>query len=354
MPSKKARIKDIAARAGVSIGTVDRVLHERGEVAERTRDKIIRIVRDLDYSPNFLARALKTKRKLHLVSLLPEATEENAFWLKHPLGLKRAINELDPFPVKLSQVTFDLLNEKNFQERTVNVFNLRPDGVILAPIFKVESIDFCNRLTKKKIPFVFLDGYIKESEFLSYTGEDIFQSGRVAGQLTDMVTPAKKDILIINIVKNLKNVEHLNIRTQGFLSYFSGSARNTERIIKLRISDPVPENIRKETGRALRRNPDISSIFVTGSKSYKIADFIKSEGIDSLNIIGYDLLAKNVAHLKSGTIKFLIGQRPEEQAYKGIRKLFDFLSLNKVPEKMEYLPIDIVTSENVNFFISDH
>jgi len=354
MPSKKARIKDIAARAGVSTGTVDRVLHERGEVAEKTREKIMKIARDLAYSPNFIARALKTKRKLHLVSLLPEPSEDNAFWKKHPLGLKKAITELDPFPVKLSQVTFELLNEKNFKEKAGSVLNLRPDGVILAPIFKAESIDFCNRLTKKQIPFVFLDGYISESQFLSYTGEDIFQSGRVAGQLTDMVTPSGKDIIIINIVRNLKNVHHLNTRTQGFLSYFSKSGNRKGKILKLLISDPVPENISKETGRAIRKNPGISSIFVTGSKSFKIADFIESEGVHHINIIGYDLLERNVSHLKSGTIKFLIGQRPEEQAYKGIRKLFDFLSMNKVPEKMEYLPIDIVTSENVNFFINDH
>src|SRR4030043_6250 len=340
MPSKKARIKDIAARAGVSTGTVDRVLHERGEVAEKTRERIMKIISDLDYSPNFIARALRTKRRLHLVSLLPEATEENAFWLKHPLGLKRAINELDPFPVKLSQVTFDLLDEKNFQEKTGHVLNLRPDGVILAPIFKAESIDFCNRLTRKRIPFVFLDACINETEFLSYTGEDIFQSGRGAGQLTEMVTPAGKDILIINIVRNLQNVHHLNTRTQGFLSYFSKSNKKRGRIIKLLISDPVPENIRKETGKALKKNSGISSIFVTGSKSYKIADFVSYSGIGPLNIIGYDLLEKNVSHLKSGTIKFLIGQRPEEQAYKGIRKLFDFLSMNRVPEKIEYLPID--------------
>jgi LacI family transcriptional regulator, galactose operon repressor len=351
---KKARIKDIAARAGVSTGTVDRVLHERGEVAEKTREKIMKIAKDLDYSPNFIARALKTKRKLHLVSLLPEATEENAFWLKHPRGLQKAIDELEPFPVKLSQVTFDLLDERDFQEKTGSVLNLRPDGVILAPIFKAESIDFCSRLTKKNIPFVFLDACVNETEFLSYTGEDIFQSGRVAGQLTDMVTPPGRDVLIINIVRDLKNVHHLNKRTQGFLSYFSQPAGRRGKIFKLVISDPVPEKISRETGKALKKNPSISSIFVTGSRSYRIADYIHSSGKGPLNIIGYDLLEKNVSHLKSGTIKFLIGQRPEEQAYRGIRKLFDFLSLNKVPEKMEYLPIDIVTSENVNFFINNH
>ena len=40
MPSGKTRIKDIARLAGVSIGTVDRVLHERGEVSEKTRLKV--------------------------------------------------------------------------------------------------------------------------------------------------------------------------------------------------------------------------------------------------------------------------------------------------------------------------
>ena len=93
MPLKKARIKDIAIRAGVSIGTVDRVLHERGEVAERTRERILKIIKDLEYSPNYIARALKTKRKFHLVSLLPEPGDDNAFWIKHSLGFQKAMNE---------------------------------------------------------------------------------------------------------------------------------------------------------------------------------------------------------------------------------------------------------------------
>jgi LacI family transcriptional regulator len=58
-----------------------------------------------------------------------------------------------------------------------------------------------------------------------------------------------------------------------------------------------------------------------------------------------------VKYLKSGITRFLIGQRPEEQTYKGIKKLFDFLSQHRMPDQIEYLPVDIVTSENVDFFI---
>src|SRR5664280_334399 len=96
MPLKKSRIKDIAKIAGVSIGTVDRVIHNRGEVAEKTRLKVERILKDTNYSPNLMAQVLKSKKRFHLVSLLPTPSEDNSFWKKHSLGIARAIDELDP------------------------------------------------------------------------------------------------------------------------------------------------------------------------------------------------------------------------------------------------------------------
>jgi LacI family transcriptional regulator len=352
MPSKKTRIKDIAKLAGVSIGTVDRVLHARGEVAEKTRLRVQGILKETNYSPNLMAQVLKLKKPFHLVSLLPEPTEDNSFWLKHRVGMLRALEELDPFPVTLSQVTFDMQNENDFQKKTASVLNLKPDGVLLAPLFKSESIVFCSRLNSEKIPYVFVDGFIEDTDFLAYTGEDIFQSGRVAGQLLDMVTPEDSDILVINIARNLQNMHHLNNRTQGFLNYFQKSGKNKGKKIDINIADPSPKNVRIEIDRIFKENPGIGSIFISGSRSYQVATYLEEKRIKYINLLGYDLLDMNVKFLKSGFTKFLIGQRPEEQTYKGVKKLFEFLSLNKVPEKMEYLPVDIVTSENVDFFLS--
>lgn len=352
MPSKKTRIKDIAKLAGVSIGTVDRVLHARGEVSEKTKRRVQGILKETNYSPNLMAQVLKLKRAFHLVSLLPEPTVDNSFWLKHRVGMLRALEELDPFPVTLSQVTFDMQNENDFQKKTASVMNLKPDGVLLAPLFKSESIVFCSRLNSEKIPYVFVDGFIEDTDFLAYTGEDIFQSGRVAGQLLDMVTPENSDILVINIARNLQNMHHLNNRTQGFLSYFQKSGKNKGKKIDINIADPSPKNVRTEIDRIFKQNPGIGSIFISGSRSYQVASYLEDKRIKYINLLGYDLLDMNVKFLKSGFTKFLIGQRPEEQTYKGVKKLFEFLSLNKVPEKMEYLPVDIVTSENVDFFLS--
>jgi LacI family transcriptional regulator len=352
MPQRKVRMKDIALMAGVSIGTVDRVIHSRGEVAEKTQRKIRQILEDTNYSPNVMAQALKSRRRFHLVSLLPNPTQDNSFWEKHPLGMQRAVEELYPFPITLSQVTFDLLSEKDFQEKTGMVLDLKPDGVLLAPIFETESVTFCSLLKELNIPFVFIDGFIENTDFLAYIGEDIFKSGRVAGQLADMITPDAKDILVVNIARNLQNVHHLNNRTNGFFDYFNDNGRNRGRKYTVSIPEPSSECVRNELDKVFIKNQGIGSIFITGSKSHLIAAYIKENGLTSINLIGYDLLDLNVEYLKLGITRFLIGQRPEEQTYKGIKKLFEFLSLNRIPEKTEYLPVDIVTSENVDFFIN--
>lgn len=352
MPPKKARIKDIAKLAGVSIGTVDRVLHNRGEVAEETKQKVQRILKETNYSPNVMAQVLKSRKRFHLVSLLPEPTEVNSYWQKHPVGMGRALEELNPFPLVLSEINFDMQCEEDFQKKTATVLDLKPDGVLLAPIFKSESIAFCKKLFKDKIPFVFIDGFIEDTDFLAYIGEDIFQSGRVAGQLIDMVTPTKKDILVVNIARNIQNVHHLNNRALGFLSYFDKSGLNKGNKINISIPDPSNKTLYAEMDRIISQNPDIGSIFITGSKSYLIARYLEKRKINTINLIGYDLLDENVKFLKTGVTKFLLGQRPEEQTYKGIKKLFEYLSVHKAPDKIEYLPVDIVTSENVDFFLN--
>jgi LacI family transcriptional regulator len=347
----KIRLKDIADLAGVSIGTVDRVIHNRGEVAESTKQRVQDILRETNYSPNLIASVLKSKKRFHIVTLLPEPSETNSYWLRHPKGIMKAIQELEPFHVTLSQVNFNMESEKDFMNKTTEVLKMDPDGVLLAPIFKSESQQFCTYLEHKNIPFVFIDGYIENTGFLAYIGEDVFRSGRVAGQLTDIITPHEKDILAVNLARNIKNVHHLDKRTRGFFDYLNTTGKNRGKKLNINIPDISDSTIEKAMDKAFKENPGIGSVFVSGSRSYLIARYLDIKSIRSVNITGYDLLDQNIKYLKSGITLFLIGQRPEEQAYKGIKKLFDFLSLNRIPDRMEYLPVDIITAENIDLFI---
>ena len=62
----KIRIKDIANLAGVSEGTVDRVLHHRGDVSAKSLEAVTKVLDEINYKPNLLARSLASKKTISL------------------------------------------------------------------------------------------------------------------------------------------------------------------------------------------------------------------------------------------------------------------------------------------------
>ena len=68
----KITINDVALAAGVSKGTVDRVLHNRGEVSRKSREKVMRVIEELGYKPNLYASVLASRRLQKIVCIIPE------------------------------------------------------------------------------------------------------------------------------------------------------------------------------------------------------------------------------------------------------------------------------------------
>ena len=88
----RIRIKDIAKMAGVSVGTVDRVLHGRTGVAESSKKKVEEILKQLNYQPNMYASALASNKKYHFVCLLPQHST-NDYWTDVIKGLENAVKK---------------------------------------------------------------------------------------------------------------------------------------------------------------------------------------------------------------------------------------------------------------------
>ena len=70
---------DIARLTGLSKGTVDRVLHNRGEVSKKSREKVMEAVRELGYQPDLNASIL-ARREVHTIALLVPTDEKGSFW----------------------------------------------------------------------------------------------------------------------------------------------------------------------------------------------------------------------------------------------------------------------------------
>ena len=82
---RPARIKDVAARAGVSLKTVTNVVHERPYVADDTRQRVLAAIADLDYRPSLVGRQLRGVRSNMLTLAVPRVDEPYLGALAHAI-----------------------------------------------------------------------------------------------------------------------------------------------------------------------------------------------------------------------------------------------------------------------------
>jgi LacI family transcriptional regulator len=352
----RIKISDIAKLAGVSPGTVDRVLHNRGEVAEKTREKIMAIIRELNYEPDILASTLASKKNLRFASLIPQADSSNPFWQSPADGLQEAWLEIKHYGIDLDKHFFPYHDKKAFVEQLHIISESKPSGLIMAPVFTSEAATHLQNFKQSGIPVVFLNAQMNSKDNISFVGQDPFQSGIVAARLLDYGLDEGAEIFIINIISGKGGNSHILNRENGFRQYFAEKNTTTPKqlsTIDINSEDTDELGI-KLTQHISRQNiqPKKTGIFVTNSKVFHVAEYLEKNNIEFVNLIGYDLLEQNQEYLKKGTIDFLISQKPREQGYKSIMTLFNYLVMRKQIVKNQFLPIDIITKENIDFYIN--
>ncbi|HTN00145.1 MAG TPA: LacI family DNA-binding transcriptional regulator [Pedobacter sp.] len=339
-------VKEIARRANVSIGTVDRVLHNRTGVSKMTKHKILAIMKELDYQPNILARRLASKKVLRFASLIPAISTETEFWDAPIKGIEMAEAEIKQFGIVIDKYFYDQNDKQSFVKQSKNILKTEVDGILVAPIFIEESLTFSKLCNLKKIPQVFINSDIPNEARLSYIGPDLFQSGHLSAHMVNYLVANGDKILIVNISKEIDSHHHLLKKEEGFISYFKDHQKQV-RIIKTDITPNTDyHSVAARLTEILAQNTDIKAIFVTNSRVFSVAQFLEKTSQEHIFLVGYDFLPESIQHLKKGVIDFLICQKPQEQGYKGIMALYQSVVLNTEVEPTYYMPIDIITKEN--------
>lgn len=341
---------DIAEKAGVSIGTVDRVLHQRGEVSDETRDKILKIISDFDYRPNILASSLASKKVITFASLTPWAPDKDSFWSKPQEGIEKAIIQLRQYGINLKQYFFKMDDPETLTKEAVKILELAPDGILLAPWSKREALNFTNELDQRSIPYVFIDSDLKEAHPISFIVQNAVQSGYLAAKLIDYGVAPKSNILLIHITRDLENAYHLLQREKGFLDYFETIKSKSHQIVKIAVPSDETE-IAMKINKCIAELSSIDAVFVSNSKVHLVAQFF-SQFANRPKILGYDLISKNIDLLVENKIDFLLNQKPEYQGYMATNLLFDQIVRKEKVKSKNYTSIDIITRENLEYYTS--
>ncbi|CAL1520551.1 substrate-binding domain-containing protein [Chitinophaga sp. MM2321] len=342
--SEQAGVKEIARRAGVSRATVDRVIHKRKGVSGKTRDKINTIIAELNYQPNLHAQRLASRKVIHIATLIPQSSDETSFWEGPLKGIEDAEAEVMQFSVKVYKYFYDQDDKKSFVQQANAILKMKPDGILLAPSFMEESMAFIASCDKLGIPYVFMDSDIPGRNNLCYIGPDLYQSGFLAAHLISYLLRDNDKVLIVNISKEIDNDHHLLRKEEGFRAYYKEHGQE-HIIIKRNIHRLDHASIEAGISKELQLHKDIRVIFVTNSRVSAVAGYIQRLQ-HKIILVGYDFLKENIDYLHDRTIDFLICQKPVQQAYKGVMALYQHIAFATPVEKMNYMPIDIITREN--------
>lgn len=338
-------IKEVARKAGVSIGTVDRVVHKRGRVARKTAERVEWVIRESGYKPNFFASRLSTSKMYQFAILMPDLTQDSRYWEMVAKGIERAKEELSPYHVKIHYFCYDRYSITSFQETGNKLIQADMDGILLAPVL-FRPVQSFLKTVPETIPYIFFDASIPYTKALTFVGQDSFQSGRVAARLMQLFMRNEGSVAVI---LSTAGDYHIEKRAEGFQSYFHASAATVRRYI---LEDETGRNgFQRLLDTLVIQQPDLKGIFVTNAATHFVASYIHLRPFSRKPfLIGYDLIRQNVDYLKKGVIDILISQRAEMQGYEGIFALYRHVVLKQPCKKSIMMPIDIITKENLDYY----
>lgn len=286
-----------------------------------------------------MASNLALNKKFHFAVFLPK-NENLEYWRSQTDGIEKAAAEFSKFGIVLDYFYYDY-NTASFKESVKKVMDFECEGLLFAPIFHEDSVQFLNEYKKKNIPVVMIDSNISNNDEYAYVGQDAFQSGYLAGRLISFAVKNQRNILIFKITREIESTSVYLQRIKGFYSFFEDNNELTNfKFSEVTLKDSSVDELN------LEMFSGISSIFVPNSRAYIAAQFLEQNNIKGIRIIGYDLLKENIEYLNKGVIDFLINQRPEDQGYMAIQYLYKKMVLKEDAEPTHYMPLEIILKEN--------
>ena len=163
------RIVDIARMAGVSVATVDRVIHNRGKVSEENLARINEVLRRVDYRPNLIARSLASGRRYTLCAVMPRFAP-GEYWADFEAGIARAEAEAVRYNVTVRRFCFDQYDRSSFESLLETLRREEFDGAVIATLFAEMVEPFTRELDARGVPYVFVDSDIPACNRLAYFG----------------------------------------------------------------------------------------------------------------------------------------------------------------------------------------
>lgn len=346
LATRPVGIKDIARAAGVSIGTVDRALHDKPGINPDTRRRVLDEASSLGYRPNLAARHLKSRTSFRVSVHLPR--EIALFWDSLGDGIRQAAAPFEP-TLQLEFRSNPRLGEGE-AELVKQALASGVHGLIVAPGNPVALEPWIRRAARRNIPVVCVVTDAPCTERLASVSADPFTVGSVAGELLARFLPGGGDVAFFT--GWLGTEDHAE-KLRGFHASIDAVGRN------VRVASVIEAHDDERTGyrRALAlldAHPDLKGIYVSTVNSMPVLRAVeRKRRTGRISVVTTDLFPALVSEIRDGRVAATIYQRPLSQGRLALQALYQYL-LNgtRPPTRIKVLP-HVVMRSNLELLLQN-
>ncbi|HEY5587078.1 MAG TPA: LacI family DNA-binding transcriptional regulator [Ruminiclostridium sp.] len=337
-------IKQIAELANISRGTVDKVLNHRSGVKEDTRQKVLKIAKELNYLPNFLGKALvKSKAPLKIGIIL--TPEYNPFIQEMLSGVKKARNEFQAFGIEVI-IKMPISLEPAEQISILN--GLESEGVVGMAVFPMDDDmvrNKINQLVEKGIAVITFNSKIEGTTDFCFVGQNHRKGGRTAAGLLMKLLATGGDVGVIISSYHLSCHQD---RLQGFIDKLKETASPIN-VFDVQENQDRKDEAFKITLAYCNQHPNLKGLYITGGGIAGVGSALSLLNFShNVAIICHDLVPDTLELLQNGTVDFALGQSPEYQGYQLVKILFEYLVKKQKPASRDIeIPITIETQDSL-------
>lgn len=328
-----ATMKQIARLAGVSRGTVDRVLNKRGIVKEETAQKVLEIANSLNYTPSKAARALATlKKELKLAYIMPNP-QHNPFFLQVREGVDAKASDLLEYGVTVEVLYSDFQQQDSQLQLLDHAVASGASGIVIAGFDRADTAAKLLQISSSGIPVVTANTDIADCGRIAYVGSDAYKAGQTAAGICRMITGADSRV---GIVTGSRNIQCHTERIRGFSEHLRRHAPGVQIVEIVENMDDDFESF-SVTKDLLTHNPQIDLLFFSGAGVYGACRAVEQCRRDQMpKIICYDCTRQTQEMLERGSVHVAICQQPDIQGAKPLDILFNTIALDSPPEQEHF------------------
>lgn len=316
-------LKDLAEAAGVSRGTVDRVLHDRGAVKPEIALRIKALVKEMGYVPNRAGRALASFHRRYRIGVLVPSIG-NVFFDEVLDGVNSAVAEFSDLGVEVVISKVQGYSEQVHLEAIDDLVKKDCQALCLSTISTPAIRVRINKCSEQGIHVVLLNSDVEGANRLCYSGSDYLKAGRTCAGMLSLITDGRMKLRILIITGSLHMLGHSQ-RISGFRDELDSLNVPYEisAICECNDSDILSQKL---TAKSLQEDPLINCVYVTGAGVQGTGAAVISSGRNDLICFGYDDIYTTCELVRAGIIKFVVCQQPERQGYHAVKRAYQALS----------------------------